>query len=137
MSKPRIKRSNPIDGYVGGRVRLKRLQIGMSQQKLGEALGVTFQQIQKYEKGVNRIGAGRLLEMADILGVPVGYFFEGAADFDKIRPPAAQSEEDHLLEFMRTKEGISLNLAFHKIEDGRVRKMVVEFVKSLTKMQLE
>jgi transcriptional regulator with XRE-family HTH domain len=72
------KSSNPPDAFVGNRVRLRRMLIGMSQEKLGELLGLTFQQVQKYEKGVNRIGAGRLWQVAQILSVPINYFYEGA-----------------------------------------------------------
>src|SRR6201992_2248839 len=80
MSNPRNmpkKQANPIDGQVGNRVRIRRMLIGMSQERLGDLLGLTFQQVQKYEKGVNRIGAGRLFEVARILGVPIDYFYEG------------------------------------------------------------
>src|SRR5438477_8611784 len=70
------KQANPIDAQVGHRVRLRRMLIGMSQERLGEMLGLTFQQVQKYEKGINRIGAGRLFEVAGILGVPVSFFYE-------------------------------------------------------------
>ena len=85
MVQPRIsdaanpRKSNPVDIHVGGRVRLRRMLLGMSQEKLGESLGLTFQQIQKYEKGANRIGASRLFELARILGVNVQYFFEELA----------------------------------------------------------
>src|SRR6201994_4101758 len=73
------KQANPIDVQVGNRVRIRRMLIGMSQEKLGDLLGLTFQQVQKYEKGVNRIGAGRLYEIARILGVPIDFFYEGVA----------------------------------------------------------
>ena len=73
------KQANPIDAQVGNRVRIRRMLIGMSQEKLGGLLGLTFQQVQKYEKGVNRIGAGRLYEIARILGVPIEFFYEGVA----------------------------------------------------------
>ena len=78
MTKPKTKRPNPIDVHVGSRLRMRRMMLGMSQVKLGEAFGVTFQQVQKYEKGVNRMGSGRLQQAADILGVTVPFFFEGA-----------------------------------------------------------
>src|SRR5207302_4903272 len=74
------KQTNPIDIQVGNRVRIRRMLIGMSQERLGDLLGLTFQQVQKYEKGVNRIGAGRLFEVARILNVPVDFFYEGVAD---------------------------------------------------------
>ena len=73
------KQANPIDAQVGNRVRIRRMLIGMSQEKLGDLLGLTFQQVQKYEKGVNRIGAGRLYEISRILGVPIDFFYEGVA----------------------------------------------------------
>src|SRR6187399_686459 len=73
------KQANPIDIQVGNRVRIRRMLIGMSQERLGDLLGLTFQQVQKYEKGVNRIGAGRLFDVARILGVPIDYFYEGIA----------------------------------------------------------
>src|ERR1700755_2442997 len=73
------KQANPVDTQVGNRVRIRRMLIGMSQEKLGDLLGLTFQQVQKYEKGVNRIGAGRLYEIARILGVPIDFFYEGVA----------------------------------------------------------
>src|SRR3954467_12577098 len=78
MSKPKTKTPNPIDKYVGSRVRMRRLMLGMSQEKLGEAFGLTFQQVQKYEKGMNRISASRLQQAAQILDVSVPFFFEGA-----------------------------------------------------------
>src|SRR5579864_7871430 len=88
------KQANPIDAQVGNRVRLRRMLIGMSQERLGEMLGLTFQQVQKYEKGINRIGAGRLFEVAEILGVPISFFYEevdsgkagGFADGDEPPP---------------------------------------------------
>ncbi len=74
------KAPNPIDKHVGSRVRMRRMMLGMSQEKLGDALGLTFQQVQKYEKGTNRIGASRLQQISQILQVPVSFFFEGAPD---------------------------------------------------------
>ena len=71
------KAPNPVDKYVGSRVRMRRIMLGMSQEKLGEALGLTFQQIQKYEKGTNRVGASRIQQIAEILQVPVSFLFEG------------------------------------------------------------
>jgi transcriptional regulator with XRE-family HTH domain len=126
------KQANPIDAQVGSRVRLRRMLIGMSQEKLGELLGLTFQQVQKYEKGVNRIGAGRLFQVARILGVEIPYFYEdvqteaGAAHGfaeDTISPP--------VMEFVASGEGLQLSLAFMKIKDAKVRKRVLELVKSI------
>jgi transcriptional regulator with XRE-family HTH domain len=126
------KQANPIDGQVGNRVRLRRMLIGMSQEKLGELLGLTFQQVQKYEKGVNRIGAGRLYQVAHILGVPVGYFYEGVMDY----PADGSRRHDEadvppVVEFLSSGEGLQLTLAFMRIKDPKVRKRVLDLVKSL------
>lgn len=127
------KKPNPIDVHVGGRVRLRRMLIGMSQEKLGELLGLTFQQIQKYEKGANRIGASRLYQISRILGVPVQFFFEDL-DNDIEAPPESMSEPDaapFVMDFVSSAEGLSLNRSFTKIEDPRVRKRIVDLIKSL------
>src|SRR6478752_10537797 len=76
------RRANPMDVHVGSRVRLRRMLLGMSQEKLGEHLGLTFQQVQKYEKGINRIGASRLFDLSQVLGVPVQFFYEEAPSAD-------------------------------------------------------
>ncbi|HTJ89773.1 MAG TPA: helix-turn-helix transcriptional regulator [Rhizomicrobium sp.] len=123
------KQANPIDVQVGNRVRIRRMLIGMSQERLGDLLGLTFQQVQKYEKGVNRIGAGRLYEVARILNVPVDFFYEGVGDAPgisdaEVAPP--------VLEFVSSGEGLQLSLAFMKIKDSKVRKRVLDLVKSLS-----
>src|SRR6201746_1021300 len=101
--------------------------IGMSQEKLGDMLGLTFQQVQKYEKGVNRIGAGRLFEIARILGVPIDFFYDGVAASTESLGAAAPP----VLEFVSSGEGLQLSLAFMKIKDPKVRKRVLDLVKSL------
>jgi hypothetical protein len=120
------KQTNPIDIQVGNRVRIRRMLIGMSQEKLGDLLGLTFQQVQKYEKGVNRIGAGRLYEVSRILNVPVDFFYEGVA-------ASGQESEGTppVMEFVSSGEGLQLALAFMKIKDVRVRKRMLDLVKSL------
>lgn len=127
------KQANPVDAQVGNRVRLRRMLIGMSQEKLGELLGLTFQQVQKYEKGVNRIGAGRLFHIAQILGVPIEYFYEGVVE--QLPSPAKGFAEDAarppVMEFLSSGEGLQLSLAFMRISDAKVRKRVLELVKSL------
>ena len=123
------KQANPIDIQVGNRVRIRRMLIGMSQERLGDLLGLTFQQVQKYEKGVNRIGAGRLFEMSRILNVPVDFFYEGVN-----AAPAHPGEEGQgppVMEFVSSGEGLQLSLAFMKIKDAKVRKRVLDLVKSL------
>ena len=127
-----IKAPNPIDKHVGARVRMRRLILGMSQGKLGEALDVTFQQVQKYEKGANRIGASRLQQLARVLDVPPAYFFEDAPSGE---PRAAGFAEDeghnHFVDFLSTSEGLQLNRAFAAIRDAKVRKKILDLVVSL------
>jgi len=124
------KQANPIDIQVGNRVRIRRMLIGMSQERLGDLLGLTFQQVQKYEKGVNRIGAGRLFEMARILNVPVDFFYEGVNSAPR---PGGDAEGGGapVMEFISSGEGLQLSLAFMKIKDAKVRKRVLDLVKSL------
>lgn len=128
------RNANPIDVHVGNRIRIRRMLIGMSQEKLGEQLGLTFQQVQKYEKGSNRVSASRLYRMAKILSVPVQYFFDdlpaGAADRDY--PGFAESGEQAVITgFLNSAEGLQLNRAFHEIEDSEVRRRVIDLVKTL------
>lgn len=129
------RKPNPIDAHVGTRVRLRRMLLGMSQEKLGEHLGLTFQQVQKYEKGVNRIGASRLFDLARVLGVPVQFFYDEApADLTEasLAPGFAERPtESYVVEFLSTREGLELNKAFVKITDPRVRRSVVELVRAL------
>ena len=113
-------------------MRLRRMLIGMSQERLGELLGLTFQQVQKYEKGVNRIGAGRLFEISRILGVAIDYFYEGVAGANQ---GAAGFAEDQsappVMEFIASGEGLQLSLSFMRIKDPKVKKRVLDLVKSL------
>ncbi len=128
------KQASPIDVQVGTRVRLRRMLIGMSQERLGELLGLTFQQVQKYEKGVNRIGAGRLFQVAHILGVPIDYFYEGVNGVSEGAPGFAEpgGTSPPVMEFLSSGEGLQLSLAFMKIKDPKVRKRVLDLVKSLS-----
>lgn len=127
------KKSNPVDAHVGSRVRLRRMLVGLSQEKLGDQMGLTFQQIQKYEKGINRIGASRLYQLSQILEVPVQFFFEGAPSPDgRARGGFADAgNEAFLYEFLNTRDGLELNRAFVKISDSSVRRSVVELVRAL------
>lgn len=128
------KKPNPVDQHVGSRVRLRRMLLGMSQERLGESMGLTFQQVQKYEKGVNRIGASRLFQISKILDVPVQFFFEEAPHSgDGVSPRgfAEPDSEAFILEFLNSREGLELNRAFVKIADPKVRKSVVDLVRSL------
>lgn len=124
------KKPNPIDTHVGSRVRLRRMLIGMSQERLGEQMGLTFQQIQKYEKGVNRIGASRLLNLSQILDVPVQFFFDGAP-IDGDEATGAENGESFIYDFVNSREGLELNRAFVRIADPRVRRSVIDLVRSL------
>lgn len=124
------KQANPIDAQVGNRVRLRRMLIGMSQERLGELLGLTFQQVQKYEKGVNRIGAGRLFEVSRILGVPIDYFYEGVNN--QLAGGVTEGESSPpVMEFVSSGEGLQLSLAFMKIKDPKLRKRVLDLVKQM------
>jgi transcriptional regulator with XRE-family HTH domain len=131
------KQPNPIDTQVGNRVRLRRMLIGMSQEKLGDLLGLTFQQVQKYEKGVNRIGAGRLFQVSRILGVPIGYFYEGVMEQLPNRGFAEEGAAPPVMEFLSTGEGLQLSLAFMRIRDPKVRKRILDLVKSLADEEIE
>jgi transcriptional regulator with XRE-family HTH domain len=128
------KAPNPIDQHVGSRVRIRRVLTGMSQEKLGEALGLTFQQVQKYEKGTNRIGASRLQHIASILGVTISFFFEGLPSETNAARAQAMDESDtsHVIEFLSTTEGLQLNKAFARIKDPKVRRRVVDLVSTLS-----
>jgi transcriptional regulator with XRE-family HTH domain len=124
---------NPIDIRVGARLRLRRNMLGMSQEKLGEAIGLTFQQVQKYERGANRIGASRLHELSRVLDVPISFFFD---DTDPVRapatggfsePPAEAFESDPL----RKRETLELIRAYFAIEDATVRRRLLDLAKAL------
>lgn len=129
------RKPNPVDVHVGSRVRLRRLIIGMSQEKLGEKMNLTFQQIQKYEKGTNRIGASRLFQLSQILDVPMSYFFEDApikAGAPLATGFAEPKGEAFLLDFLNTREGLELNRAFVRIKDPKVRRKIIDLVRSLS-----
>jgi transcriptional regulator with XRE-family HTH domain len=123
------KRPNSTDAYVGSRVRMRRKMLGMNQEKLSEQLGITFQQVQKYEKGANRIGASRLQAISQILEVPIGYFFPQGAAANGGMGEAAQS--DYVSDFMMSSEGIELNRAFAQIKDPKLRRKVIDMVRTM------
>lgn len=130
------KKPNPIDIHVGSRVRLRRMLLSMSQEKLGDQMGLTFQQIQKYEKGTNRIGASRLYHISQILEVPVQFFFDDAPlAAGQKEGKSGMSEprmENFLYEFISTRDGLELIRAFVSIQDTKVRKRVVDLVRTLS-----
>jgi transcriptional regulator with XRE-family HTH domain len=125
----KAKSPNAIDVYAGGRLRLRRKVLGLSQGSLAEALGITFQQVQKYEKGMNRIGASRLQRIAEILRVPVGFFFENKASASPDVEPRRKTDDVTL--FMTSKEGVALSRAFLAIEDPNVRQKLLALTRSL------
>jgi transcriptional regulator with XRE-family HTH domain len=127
------KAPDPIDRHVGSRVRMQRVLMKMSQEKLGEALGLTFQQVQKYEKGTNRIGASRLQQISKTLNVPPSFFFEGAPSVGPAGDGgfAEESSSQYVVEFLSTAEGLHLNRAFARIKDPKVRKRVIDLITTL------
>lgn len=131
--KPMTKKSpNPVDKHVGSRVRMRRMMVGMSQEKLGESLGITFQQIQKYEKGTNRIGASRLQNISQVLSVPVAFFFEGAPSMNADATGFAEDASPaYVSDFLASSEGLALTRAFLKIADSKVRRRIVDLVEAL------
>ncbi len=127
------KAPNPIDKHVGSRVRMRRMMLNMSQEKLGDALGLTFQQVQKYEKGTNRIGASRLQQIANILQVPVSFFFEGAPHIPG-SPTSGMSEAPspaYVSDFLATSDGLSLTKAFMRIKNSKLRRRIVDLVEQI------
>ena len=123
---------NPVDKYVGSRVRMRRVLLGMSQEKLGEALGLTFQQVQKYEKGTNRISASRLQQISKTLKVPPSFFFDGAPTGELQKSGFAEDPLSlQVVDFLSTTEGLQLNRAFTRIHDHRIRRKIVDLIVTL------
>ncbi|MBI1386806.1 MAG: helix-turn-helix domain-containing protein [Rhizobiales bacterium] len=134
------KRPNPVDVHVGGRVRLRRMLLGMSQERLGEQMNLTFQQVQKYEKGANRIGASRLHQIAGILGVPVAYFFEELTyQSTAVGQPgfAEDGRDGSVMDFLNSREGMELNRAFMRIQSPKLRRSIIEHVRAIADRESE
>jgi transcriptional regulator with XRE-family HTH domain len=125
------KSPNPIDRHVGSRVRMRRMMLTMSQEKLGDALGLTFQQVQKYEKGTNRIGASRLQQISQILQVPVEFFFEGAPGVHGSGNAGGEAAANYVSDFLASSEGLSLTKAFTRIKDPKLRRRIVDLVEEI------
>jgi transcriptional regulator with XRE-family HTH domain len=128
------KAPNPIDKHVGSRVRMRRMMLSMSQEKLGDALGLTFQQVQKYEKGTNRIGASRLQQISNVLQVPVAFFFEGAPDLSGGGRQAGGKDAPspaYVADFLATSDGLALTKAFMRINDAKLRRRIVDLVEQI------
>jgi len=136
--RPKIGKPNPIDVHVGSRVRLRRTLLGMSQEKLGEAIGLTFQQVQKYERGANRIGASRLFDLSRVLDVPVSFFFDDMPE-DAAAAPIDDDEEGgeeraapaYEPDPMAKRETLELVRAYYRIGDPSVRKRLFELTKAV------
>src|SRR6476659_4373425 len=128
------KAPNPIDKHVGSRVRMRRMMLGMSQEKLGNNLGLTFQQVQKYEKGTNRIGASRLQQISQILQVPVSFFFEGAPT--NANAPRADGMNEapspaYVSDFLATPDGLARTKAFIRLSGSKLRPRIVDLVEQI------
>jgi len=132
-----IKNPNPVDIYVGSRVRLQRLIKQMSQDKLGAALGVTFQQVQKYERGANRVSASRLWGMAEVLDVPIEFFFEGIKNKENAIGLADGEEAPMVYDFINSADGAQLASAYSRITDPKVRRQVLQLVRTLSDVENE
>jgi transcriptional regulator with XRE-family HTH domain len=126
---------NPIDRHVGLRIRMRRKELGISQERLAEAIGLTFQQVQKYERAANRVSASKLWEMARALSTSIGYFYEGLGDTtasgQENGAPGANIPRETLQDFLLTPEGIELASVFPKIAKGRVRRKILDLVRAM------
>ncbi|MCC5995294.1 MAG: helix-turn-helix transcriptional regulator [Oceanicaulis sp.] len=128
---------NAVDRHVGSRIRLRRQLLNMSQEKLGDELGVTFQQVQKYERGTNRVGAGRLWLMGRVLDVPVSFFYEGVSD-SMTQPGFSEGDQTPIVDdFIQSADGVALAQAFARIKDGKVRRRILELVRTLAAEEAE
>jgi transcriptional regulator with XRE-family HTH domain len=128
------KAPNPTDKHVGSRVRMRRMMLSMSQEKLGDALGLTFQQVQKYEKGTNRIGASRLQQISHILQVPVAFFFEGAPSVSpgvRVEGMGEAPSPAYVSDFLATSDGLALTKAFMRIGDSKLKRRIVDLVEQI------
>ncbi len=133
-----VRAPNPVDVHVGTRVRLRRTLLGMTQTGLGDAIGLTFQQVQKYERGVNRIGSSRLFDLARVLDVPINFFFDEmpkdvATKYGGVSRGMAEGAEEFDPDIVSRRETLELVRAYYKIESPQVRKRLFEMVKALGK----
>lgn len=135
------KTPNPTDKHVGSRVRMRRMMLDMSQEKLGDALSLTFQQVQKYEKGTNRIGASRLQHIANILQVPVSFFFEGGPNGPQVdgKSPHTVVVEDpsYVADFLSTSDGLSIARSFTRIKDPQLRRRISALLETIAAGELD
>jgi len=129
------KRAKPTDQHVGAQIRMRRLMLGMSQTTLGDAVGLTFQQIQKYEKGINRVSASRIQQFAEVLDVPLTFFFDGApgADVQRGRKASAKSMAipEYVTNFLTSREGQNIMKAFSQISDRKLVRRIVDLAEEV------
>jgi transcriptional regulator with XRE-family HTH domain len=132
-SKHRSRGATPVDAHIGLKIRARRNLLGLSQTELADAAGITFQQIQKYEKGANRVGASRLQQFSDALGVPPSYFFEGVPTVGKkqLAPQEGELSEHSIVSFLGTREGAALVRAFMAIKQKPIRQNAIAFLETL------
>jgi len=123
-----IRRPSSVDVHVGGRVRVRRRLIHMTQETLADLIDVTFQQVQKYERGSNRISASKLFAIAEALEVPISYFFEGLDEIGE--KPADEGSEQNIQSFLRTSEGLELARLLPRIARGPLRRRILELVRA-------
>ena len=131
-SNNRSRGATPVDAHIGQKIRTRRNLLGLSQTELADAAGITFQQIQKYEKGANRVGAGRLMQFSEALGVPPSYFFEGAPTVGKKQPAPQEGElpESSIVSFLGTREGAALVRAFMAIKQKLIRQNAIALLET-------
>jgi transcriptional regulator with XRE-family HTH domain len=128
---------NPVDRHVGLRIRLRRKELGVSQERLADSIGLTFQQVQKYERAANRVSASKLWEMARVLKTSISYFYEGLGDPAVAEPPEAAGDRQSVHDFLLTPEGMELAAAFPKITRPRVRRRILELARTLAEESAE
>ncbi len=131
INKHAPRSANPVDVHVGTRVRLRRQVLKMSQERLGDQLGVTFQQVQKYERGANRIGASRLWKISDVLNVPVSFFFDGLSDKMAHGEFTENDQMPIVYDFINSSDGVALAKAVSQIKSKAVRRQILELARSL------
>ena len=129
--------ANPVDVHVGTRLRLRRQVLKMSQTHLGDLLGVTFQQVQKYERGSNRVGASRLWKISQVLNVDVGFFFDGLEEEGSISEFAADDQLPIVYDFIKSTDGVALAKAVSQINKKAVRRQVLELARALSKASID
>jgi len=127
------KSPNPTDKHVGNQVRMRRMMLGMSQERLGDALGISFQQVQKYEKGANRIGAGRMQQISNILQAPIEFFFDGGPVIPGHRSAGLTEAPtpNYVTDFITSSHGLDLTKAFMRIKDAKLRRCIVNLIEKI------